>query len=464
MSEPSRAWARLWSRVRGRRPDAAAGSSAGPVTQSIEAAQAAKEGAQEARDGAQEAQRGAREAEAGAAKSAAASAKYADAADAADAAEAALETDDLLLDDEAQRVHARVSEEQPFGVPSRVTSRPGSLRSGFVVTVGVLLAVAIGWAIMIVGSELLLVVVAAFIAIGLEPVVDWLVRHGLRRSLAVALILIIGVAALAAFLAAALPPITSEASQLLKQAPDYLHRLQDEHTTLGRLNTTWHLEDRLRTLAGRQLSLNSLGGLLDVGRTVVSYTFQLLIIIVLVIYFLADFPGIKRAFYRLAPLPRRPRVGVLGDEIISRIGGYVLGNVFTSVIATIAQFAVLRALGVPFALVLSIFVGVFDLVPLVGSTIAGVVVTTVTLAAVSTSAAVINLIFTVIYRLFEDYVLSPRILKRTVDVKPTVTIVAVLLGGALLGIEGALMAVPIAAAIQLITTEVIYPRADTAGS
>lgn len=461
MSEPSRAWARLWSRVRGRRPDPAAGSSAGPVTQSIEAAQAAKEGAQEARDGAQEAQRGAREAEAGAAKSAAASAKY---ADAADAAEAALETDDLLLDDEAQRVHARVSEEQPFGVPSRVTSRPGSLRSGFVVTVGVLLAVAIGWAIMIVGSELLLVVVAAFIAIGLEPVVDWLVRHGLRRSLAVALILIIGVAALAAFLAAALPPITSEASQLLKQAPDYLHRLQDEHTTLGRLNTTWHLEDRLRTLAGRQLSLNSLGGLLDVGRTVVSYTFQLLIIIVLVIYFLADFPGIKRAFYRLAPLPRRPRVGVLGDEIISRIGGYVLGNVFTSVIATIAQFAVLRALGVPFALVLSVFVGVFDLVPLVGSTIAGVVVTTVTLAAVSTSAAVINLIFTVIYRFFEDYVLSPRILKRTVDVKPTVTIVAVLLGGALLGIEGALMAVPIAAAIQLITTEVIYPRADTAGS
>ncbi len=425
----------------------------------VEAAQEAQGQAHEAELGAQAAERGARAAEAGAAQSAAASVE---AADAAEAAESAMEADDLLLDDAAQRVYAQVSPAQPFGVPTRMLGRRGLLSSGFVVTVGVLLAVAIGWAVRIVASELLLVVVAAFIAIGLEPLVDWLVRHGLRRSLAVALILIVTVGALTAFLSAAVPPITSEARQLLVQAPDYIHQLQDKHTTLGRLNTTWHLETRLRSLANSQLSIASLGGLLNVGRTVLSYTFQVLIIIVLVIYFLADFPGIKRAFYRLAPLPRRPRVGLLGDAIIARTGGYLLGNLFTSVIASIAQFAVLRVLGVPFALALAIFVGVFDLIPLVGSTIAGAVVTLIALAAVSTTAAVINLIFTIVYRLFEDYVLSPRILRRTVDVKPTVTIIAVLLGGALLGIEGALVSVPIAAAIQLVTTEVIYPRADSA--
>ena len=443
----------------------------GQAQQAERGAREAEDGARSAEDGARSAEGGARTAEGGArnaaavaARSALESAEAAEVAEAAEAAEAALEADDLLLDDEAQRLHAQVSAKQPFGVPSRVGAQTGLLRSGFVVTVGVLIAVAIGLAIKTVASELLLVVVAAFIAIGLEPVVDWLVRHGLRRSLAVTLIVILGVGSLAAFIAAAVPPITSEATQLINQAPNYVHQLQDEHTTLGRLNTTWHLEDRLRALANSQLSMNSLGGLLNVGKTVVSYTFQLLIIVVLVIYFLADFPGIKRAFYRLAPLPRRPRVGLLGDGIISRTGGYLLGNVFTSVIAAVAQFAVLRALGVPFALVLSIFVGVFDLVPLVGSTIAGVVVTSVTLAAVSTSAAVVNLVFTIVYRLFEDYVLSPRILRRTVEVKPTVTIVAVLLGGALLGIEGALVAVPVAAAIQLITTEVVYPRADSAGA
>ena len=118
----------------------------------------------------------------------------------------------------------------------------------------------------------------------------------------------------------------------------------------------------------------------------------------------------------------------------------------------------------PFALALSVFVGILDLVPLVGSTIAGVLVTLVALASVSLTAAIINVAFTIVYRLAEDYLINPRVLKRTVDVRPLVTIVAVLLGGALLGIIGALIAVPTAAAIQLIITEVIYPRMDAAGT
>jgi predicted PurR-regulated permease PerM len=373
---------------------------------------------------------------------------------------AALEEDGLLLDDDAQRLAAHASEEQPFGRPGEALGQRSAVRRGFSVTAGGLLAVGLALAVREVASELLLVVVAAFIAIGLEPVVGWLVGHGLRRALAVTLIVVAVLAGLVAFLAAAVPPIVSEATQLVEHAPDYLQQLQDKHTTIGRLNASWHLVERARSLAASSLSVSSFGGLLSVGAVVVSYSFQLVIVLVLSVYFLADFPNIKRAMYRLAPLPRRPRVGLLGDAVIARTGGYVLGNLFTSLIATVAQYVTLRVLGVPFALALAVLVGVFDLVPLVGSTLAGVVVTLVALATVSTTAAVVNAVFSVVYRLAEDYVLSPRILARTVDVKPAVVIIAVMLGGGLLGIEGALIAVPVAAALQLLVTEVVYPRAD----
>lgn len=327
--------------------------------------------------------------------------------------------------------------------------------------VGYLLAAGLAAAVLIMASQLMLVVVAAFIAIGMEPVVDWLEGKGVRRYIAVALIVFSALGGLVAFLAAAIPPLSREASQLIDNAPRYLQQLQDQHSTIGRLADSLHLQPRLRALAETQFSVNSLNGLLDLSRTALSYAFQLLIIVVLVIYFLVDFPAIKRAVYRLAPLQQRPRIGLLGDAIISRTGGYLLGNVLTSMVATAAQFVALRLLGVPFALVLSVLVGVLDLVPLIGSAIAGVVVTAVALAVVSPTAAIINIVFTIIYRIFEDYVLSPRILRRTVNVRPVVTIMAVLLGGALLGIEGAVIAVPVAAAIQLVVTEVVYPRSDS---
>jgi predicted PurR-regulated permease PerM len=149
--------------------------------------------------------------------------------------------------------------------------------------------------------------------------------------------------------------------------------------------------------------------------------------------------------------------------VLSRIGGYVLGNVLTSIVATIGNYVVLLVLGVPYALVLSILVGVLDLIPLVGSTIGGAVVAVVALVAVSGTAAVITIVYHVFYRLLEDYVLNPRVLRRTVDVSPLVTIVAVLVGGGLLGIVGALIAVPTAAAIQLFITEVVYPMRDADG-
>jgi len=195
---------------------------------------------------------------------------------------------------------------------------------------------------------------------------------------------------------------------------------------------------------------------------VLSFTFQLLVTLVLVVYFLADLPRIKQVLYRLVALRHRPRFGLLADEVIFRVGGYVLGNVATSIVAIVTSYLLLLILGVPYALVLSVLTGILDLIPLIGSSIAGVVVALVALAAVSPAAALVTVVFHVFYRLFEDYLLNPRVLRKTVDVSPLVTIIAVVLGGALLGIIGAVVAVPAAAAVQLVLVEVVYPNRDRA--
>lgn len=374
------------------------------------------------------------------------------------------QTDDLLLDETARRVAAQVSEDQPFGLPGRGGDLRSPLRWGFRVTIGGLLALLLARALVSVAHELLLILIAVFVAIGLDPAVRFLTARGMRRTFAVALIAVGFLAAVAGFVAAAIPPLVKEAAELSKRGPGYLQQLNDQHSALGRLNLQYHVTDRLRAQASGGGALNAAGGLLHAGTVVLSVTFEVVIVLVLVIYFLADLTKIKNAFYRLFPRHRRPRVGLLGDEVIARVGGYVLGNVLTSIVAVIGNYIVLLALHVPYAFVLSVLVGVLDLVPLIGSTIGGLIVALVALATVSATAAIISVIYHLIYRLFEDYVLNPRVLRKTVDVSPVVTIVAVLLGGALLGITGALIAVPAAAAVQLFLTEVVYPQRDAASN
>ena len=374
----------------------------------------------------------------------------------------AQQADELLLDEDARRMAAQVSQEQPFGLPGRPGSRRTPFRWGFTVTAGALLALLVGRALVTVEHELLLILIAAFVAIGLDPAVRFLIGRGMRRSYAVAVIALAFLGVVAGFVAAAVPPLVREAGQLSKKGPGYLQELNDKHSLLGRLNLQYHVADRLKAQASGGGALNAAGGVLHAGTIVLSVTFEVVIVLVLIVYFLADLTKIKNAVYRLAPQHRRPRVGLLGDEVISRVGGYVLGNVLTSMVAIIGNYVVLLALHVPYALVLSILVGILDLVPLVGSSIGGAIVALVALATVSGTAALITVIYHVIYRLFEDYLLNPRVLRKTVDVSPVVTVIAVLIGGALLGITGALIAVPAAAAVQLILLEVIYPQRDAA--
>src|SRR6185369_8161191 len=179
----------------------------------------------------------------------------------------------------------------------------------------------------------------------------------------------------------------------------------------------------------------------------------------LTVYLLFDLPRIRRLIYRLTPASRRPRAILIGDEMSNKVGRYVLGNLLTSLIAGVASLVWLLAWGVPYPFVLALMVAVLDLIPIVGSTVAGIAAALVALT-VSLPVALATVGFFVAYRVLEDYLIVPRVIGRAVEVPATATIVAVLIGGTALGVIGALVAIPAAAAIELLLRETVYPRLD----
>jgi predicted PurR-regulated permease PerM len=150
---------------------------------------------------------------------------------------------------------------------------------------------------------------------------------------------------------------------------------------------------------------------------------------------------------------------LLTDEILARVGGYVLGNLLTSFIAGLGTWAWAEIFGIPYALLLGLLVALLDLIPVVGSTIGGVIVALIALT-VSPTIAVATFAFYLVYRFLEDYLLTPRIMARTVDVPGVLTVIATVIGGTLLGIIGALIAIPVAAAIKLLIEELAIPTLD----
>jgi predicted PurR-regulated permease PerM len=307
-------------------------------------------------------------------------------------------------------------------------------------------------------SVLILIGLALFIAAGLDPVVGWLTRHRMPRWAAVIAVIGCSIGVMAAFVAAAVPPLTTETTALAHQIPHYLDDLQNRNSQLGKLNVKYHIQQRLTNLVTTR-GTTLIGGILGAGALVLSTASSLLAVLVLSIYFLAGLPQIKLFAYRLVPHSRRPRVILIGDEILAKVGGYVLGNFLTSVIAGAGTFVWMLAFGIPYPLLLGMFVALLDLVPIIGSSIGGAVVTLVALT-VSLPVAIGTLVFYIAYRLAEDYLLVPRIMGRAVEVPAIVSLVAVLLGGVLLGIVGALVAIPAAAAIRLLLNEVVIRRLD----
>jgi predicted PurR-regulated permease PerM len=381
---------------------------------------------------------------------------------AVDQAQGVVEDDQQAVDrmQEAVDEAATIAEETGgLGRPGRPMNKRSPFFVGMSAAAGV--AVTYGLVELVIRARAVLVLIglALFIAAGLEPAVSWLTRHRFPRWAAVTTILLIAVGVFAGFLAAAIPPLTTQATALANELPHYLHTLQNHNSSLGRLNTRFHIQQRLSKLLSTK-GTALVGGVLGAGALVLSAATSVLAVAVLVIYFLAAMPRIRLFVYRLAPQSRRARVILIGDEIFTKVGGFVLGNFLTSVIAGLGTYIWLLIFGVPYAILLALLVALLDLIPVVGSTAGGAIVSLVALT-VSLPVAIATLGFYIAYRLAEDYLIVPRILGRTVQVPAVVTVVALLVGGALMGIIGALVAIPVAAALRLLLHEVAFHRLDS---
>ena len=361
---------------------------------------------------------------------------------------------------DAETVAAQIStESEPMGRPGRPWDRRAPFWVGMAGAAGVAVTVGLVEVIVTVSGVLVLIGLAFFIAVGLEPAVAWLVRHQFPRWAAVSTVVMAGFALLGGFLASAIPILVEQVSQLATQLPTYLQSAQDHNSLLGQLNDRFHLQQTLDQILSGGSVTSLAGGVLGVGLAVFSAIGSTLIVIVLTIYLLADLSRVRAGLYRLAPDSRRPRTILIGDEIFAKVGAYVLGNLAISVIAGAATTIWLLVFGVPYALLLGLFVAILDLVPVVGSTIGGAAAALVALV-VSLPVALGTAAFFVLYRVVEDYILVPRIIGQVMKVPALLTVVAVLLGAALLGIIGALIAIPLAAALLLVAREVVIPHLD----
>jgi predicted PurR-regulated permease PerM len=372
------------------------------------------------------------------------------------------EDEDALIAEAHAEAADLVDDNQILGTPGPPVNRRSPFMIGLLGAAGVAVTYELGQFLLTASGVLVLVGLALFLAIGLEPAVHWLLRSRMPRGLAVAIIALAVIGGIGGFLALAIPPLVAQVEAFARHLPAYVAQIHDHSTTLGRLDARFHIEQRVTTAVGGNSQRKITSGLLGAGKMVLSATAATFTVLVLTVYLLADLPRIRRLAYRLTPAIRRPRVILIGDEISAKVGRYVLGNLLTSLIAGVGTFVWLLIFGVPYPLVLGIMVAILDLIPVVGSTLAGIIVSLIALA-VSLPIAIATAVFYVVYRLLEDYLIVPRVIGRAVDIPATATIVAVLIGGTAFGLLGALVAIPAAAAIDILLRETVYPRLDHAG-
>jgi predicted PurR-regulated permease PerM len=361
----------------------------------------------------------------------------------------------------AAEAEAGVSDEHEYGVAGPRFNRKSPFYIGLTGALGVAVVFVVGSIIVAIGQILLLIALAITIAVGLDPAVAFLHRRGMPRWLAVTAVLVFTLALFGGFLALAIPVLVTQATSLANDLPHYLHSLNNHHTFLGKVNQRYHLVANLQRFINKGGSSAIAGGVLGVGEVVVSLVGAVVVVVILSVYLLADLPRVKRGLYQLAPQRRRARMVLLTDEILSRIGGYVLGNLLTSFIAGFGTWAWTAAFNIPYAFLLGSLVALLDLIPVVGSTIGGIIVSLIALT-VSLPVALATAAFYFVYRFLEDYLLTPRIMSRTVQVPGLLTVIATLIGGTLLGIIGALIAIPVAAALKLLFEELAVPHLDGA--
>jgi predicted PurR-regulated permease PerM len=318
--------------------------------------------------------------------------------------------------------------------------------------VAVLALLAAAWSVR---NILLLVLVATVLAVGLDPQVRWLQRRRVSRAWAVTIIGLLGVGFLALFAWLVIPQAVRQAQELARDFPSYVDRLRTSTGALGTLEAKYHLSQRLQQ-ASSQLPDLAIGKIPSITAGAGSVIVNTLTVVVLTIYFLLGLERGHSAGQRIVAGEHADRNSRILDESLERIGGYVSGNIFISVIAGTLAFLVLEILGVPFAAALAVWVAIADLIPGVGAMLGAVVCVIVALFS-SVGDGIAVAIYFIVYQRVENYLILPRVMTKAIDLSAPAVIITLLIGSSLAGLAGALIALPIAAALKVIVRE-LWPR------
>jgi predicted PurR-regulated permease PerM len=322
-------------------------------------------------------------------------------------------------------------------------------------TVGVLLVFFVAYALYVVRSILVLVVIALFVAVSLDPAVRWLIKRGVRRSVAVTIVIAFVLGLFAVFIWSIVPPLVEQGGRLFSDLPGYLKTLSKESRAVREITDRYNLTGRLTALVA-DLPARLAGGAFGFVQRFFGALLSTVTVLVLTIYFMADMPRMRRGLVRLFPHRRRPQVAEIVNVVVDKVGGYMIGNLIISLFAGVSTFICLELVGVPFALPLSVTVAITDLIPMIGATLGAAICVLVSAFTVDLwPRAVIVLIFFIVYQQVENYLIAPRVLRNTVDLSSVVVLLAALIGGSVLGVVGAIMAIPIVAAVKVVISPAI---------
>jgi predicted PurR-regulated permease PerM len=327
---------------------------------------------------------------------------------------------------------------------------------------GVLTALLLGGALTTLANVLTYVFAAVFLALGLDPLVSALERSKFPRPIAVSVVVVGLLSFIALLVWTMVPTLITEGTKLIETAPVLIQQITE-------LAFVVSVDDQLGGAISSAL-LNAsgfladsanwpvmLGGVVQVGISFFTGVFGFIIILVLTVFFLASLSSLKNSLSKLVPKSKRDRYVQISDQVSKSVGRYVVGQVSVAALNAVLGFIVMSLLGIQFALVLAFVVFLLAIIPLIGS-ISGAILVVVVALAVNPGTALILAIYYLIYLQLEAYLISPRVMKVAVSVPAPVVVIAALSGGALLGVLGALVAIPFAASIIFVVRELFIPR------
>jgi predicted PurR-regulated permease PerM len=300
------------------------------------------------------------------------------------------------------------------------------------------------------------ILIALFLALALNPGVNWLQRHGIRRrGFAVATAYFAALLFLVGLSATFVPTLVDQVRDFVDALPGYVHDVTHGRGRLGFLETKYHIVEKVRKAvreggATRVLGLS--GFVVSVTKGVITAVIATITIAFMTFFMLLEGPGWIERFYGLLPEESQPRWRKVGFDIYRTVGGYVTGNLLISLIAGVSTTIVLLIMGVPYSVALGLVVAILDLIPLAGATLAAILVGVVAFLH-SIPAGIVVVTFFIVYQQIENHLLQPVVYGRTVQLSPLAVLIAVLIGAELAGIIGALAAIPVAGAIQVVLVD-----------